>query len=280
MAPTRLNERQLPLRDVFSVARVLAARGFEVTRTQALTDTLMSAENPTEQEIDVLFNTFDDQKVRFELSNCINGKAHSVGRISQFLSLPGIILEQSRFTKTLEWYFGELLVRRFHAFSAAFGVELAQNPNPRNGQESGDYDVLAVMGDSNLVYMECKSGGTDHEQIIKATDRGNSVFAVATIITLSHKTTIDLLRAQLAYKSYPGISSKLDVATLRLKGSKDSTVYAWHNTFFLPRSGATAEAGLRTILRLIALNRVELLKGFGVDDNDYDRLGFDLNPSS
>lgn len=171
-------------------------------------------------------------------------------------------------------------MRKFHAFSAGFGVDLAHNPNPRNGQEFGDYDVLAVMGDTKLVYMECKSGGIDHEQVIKATDRGNSVFAVATIVTLNHKTTVEHLGAQLNDKSYPGIDAKPRVATLWLKGWKDSAIHARHNTFFLPCSGATAEAGLRTILRLIKLNEVELLKAIGVGDDDYGRLGFDLNPNS
>jgi hypothetical protein len=274
MARTRLSVDQINWQTVFTVSRTLAARGFKVKSQKNFSATLLASGLPEQEHIELMFHIYDNPVTRNELRLHIKGEKHDKSDLELFLKNPNLVLDELRFTTTLEWYFGEMLVRKYQSFSSAFGVELQFNPNPRNGKESGDYDVLSVMGDGSIFYIECKSGGVCAAEIIKATDRGNNIFCTATVITLGHKTNFGHLEKNLNGIKYPGIDVEINLRKIALKDRPSSEIFAWHNTYFLPRSGINAKEGMDTILRLLAMTRVEVLKGFGVDDNDYDRLGF------
>ena len=277
MSRTLLNANQI--RNLFSVERVLAARGFSVLRQKNHCTTILNASDPSQESIETLFSIFDDSQKRYELHKFVHTKKHDPKQIKPLSSIEGAILDLSHYTTTLEWYFGELLVRKFQSLSSAFGVEISDNPNPRNNGLSGDYDVLSVMGDGSILYIECKSGSIGYDDVVKATDRGNSLFTTSTIVTFGGNTTFLHLKSNFDNKPYPGINIRPTMQKIALKGRSESTIYAWNNTYFLPQSSDNV-AGLTTILRLITMTRVELLKGFGVDDESYDRLGFTILTST
>lgn len=55
--------------------------------------------------------------------------------ILMLLNQPCIVKERSRFDNTFEWYAGELMIRKFAAFSASHGVtikDLKRNSNEKN----------------------------------------------------------------------------------------------------------------------------------------------------
>ncbi|MBK6822582.1 MAG: hypothetical protein IPG87_06170 [Saprospiraceae bacterium] len=81
------------------------------------------------------------------------------------LNQPCIVKERSRFDNTFEWYAGELMIRKFAAFSASHGVTIKDLKRNSNEKESGDFDSLVVLRDTNLAYFECKAGSFDFNSI-------------------------------------------------------------------------------------------------------------------
>ena len=263
-----LESNNIDLREIFSVERILAARGFFVGKQANHKQTILNDSNPEATAIKWLYDSFHNPVKRLELKNS--------SELNQVVEWPiNAQLSQVRFASSLEWYISELLIKEFHSFSSSFGVELQNTRNPRNGLELGDFDVLSVMGDTNLLYVECKSGGTSKSQIVKAVERGNSLFAIANVVTLSHKSLFEALRHELDQTPYPGLDGvTVPLRKINVAGLPSSLVFTWHNTYFLPRSDINIAEGLTTILRLIALSRVELIKATASSDDDFRRLGF------
>ena len=256
MPRSLIHPQQINLRELFTVERVLAARGLMVSKVGPIADTMLGPDERGEAFVQLFFDSFSKSQVRYELLQVCNG---SLKKESTFHSKPlidNLLLGQQRFSKTLEWFIGENLVRKFGSFSSAFGVEIVGLADSAERLDIGDFDVVSVMGDSSLLYVECKSGAIDSEQILKATRRGRLIGSVATIIALSGKTGyMSMLKSLLGHVSHPEIGIPTTVFEISSISLADSCAIVWGNTYFLPLSSASLGNSLSTILRLIGQQR-------------------------
>jgi len=97
---------------------------------------------------------------------------------------PAFIKDRNRFSSTFEWYLGELLIKSFGAFSSSYGVTVKDVRRNSDDGDVGDFDVLSILGDMNLLYIETKSGALKPDGIIKAIERSLALHCVATVIVV------------------------------------------------------------------------------------------------
>lgn len=248
MPLTLISPSQINLRQLLSVERVLAARGLKVASHDSKSTTLLATEDRGADFEDLFYAKFSNSNVRFELLNISEGKLSITEAKYSMEIVENVILDRQRFSSTIEWYIGEMLVREFHSFSFAFGVKVAG----LSDGDIGDYDVLSVMGDTSLLYIECKSGSTDLEQIRKVVRRGRLIASAATVIALDKKSgTLSKLTKILADHLHPELGLKVQVFGLSAIGLQNSQIFVWGNTYFLPLTSESLENSTRTLLRLI-----------------------------
>ena len=165
--------------DYITVERFLASRGFEVDTVGNGKDTLIPRENWSFEEASWVFKTFHDSNRREELNRYIpKPPKESYNPTSQLVknltSVSNFKREGTAFGHTFEWYVSELIKWKFQAFDAKYGVKVK---NIREG--NGDYDVLAVLGNLSLLYIECKTGGFDASAIEKVIRRSRDIHCTA-----------------------------------------------------------------------------------------------------
>ena len=118
----RLNESQLRLREIFSVANVLWARGFTISSTTDLSATFVPA-HADEREMLQTYLLFNDEVTRRAIQEHIEGKPCCDNNVKQFVGRTSASedyqAKRKRLSTTFEWYVGELIVREFKAFSSA-----------------------------------------------------------------------------------------------------------------------------------------------------------------
>ena len=102
MTRTRIGKSQISLNEIFSVERILAARGFTISKSDSTLNTLMRIEVPTEEQISEFFESFDSTEKRRKM-------------LTLAVDNSGEKYQENRklFSNTLEWYIGEVLVRKF-----------------------------------------------------------------------------------------------------------------------------------------------------------------------
>lgn len=259
MARTMLDPSQINLRKLFSVEGVLRSRGYEVSENSSFKTTLLEKEDPDEAILDQLFECFSDRQNRIDILRAIENKSDLKPEILiKFPLLKFPKLDRTLFSVTLEWYLGELLVRKFRSFSSAFGVKIKGLTNSENVSDIGDFDTLSVMGDTSLVYIECKSGATNLEQICLAARRGRLIGANSTIVALDSQTgTYQKLKSLLENEQHPNFSLKTNVFEIESIGLPDSRAVVWADILFLPLASKSIENSLATVLRLDHHVRVE-----------------------
>jgi hypothetical protein len=261
VARTRIRGSQILLSEIFSVERILAARGLTVLRADNITQTLMRISEPTEAEIADFFVNFDTtEKRRAILASIVVGSGEKYND------------DRKRFSTTLEWYIGELLVRKFQAFSSAFGVRVRNTIRP-TADEMGDFDVLAVLGDMTLFYAECKSGEVKFDEIQKAVERGLVLGATATVIIYEKDQDVRLL---LKGKIYPGLDHACRTDEIAVTNLNNSNILMWHDAFFLDASNGL-ENKIQTCLRLVAQRKNGYLQVFGADVEYLAGRGFAIS---
>lgn len=118
---TLLRPKQIRLTELFTVERVLASRGFEVASEGVGLDTLVARSTWARNEADLVFRIFDDRQKRKSLLDCIEGKCtfDVDPDLQNMSSYPNFTSTRQAFSHTFEWYVGELLIRRFGAFSSS-----------------------------------------------------------------------------------------------------------------------------------------------------------------
>jgi hypothetical protein len=261
MPRTQISGCEIRLNEIFSVARMLAARGFTILKALHIKDTLLRRSAPSEEETRVFFESFDSTEKR---KSILDSLVASSGDNYQ--------KDQKCFSDTLEWYIGELLVRKFQAFSSSFGVQ-ARNTIRPTLDEMGDFDVLAVLGDMSLFYAECKSGDLKFEEIQKAAERGLVLATAATIVIYEKEQNI---RRLLEGRNYPSMDCTCKINEISVTNLDNSNVLMWHDVFFLDaRSGL--ENKLQTCLRLVAQRKNGYLQIFGADVDYLAGRGFKIN---
>jgi hypothetical protein len=259
MPRTKIRGGQISLNEIFSVERILAARGFTVSQQGSLKETLIDADEPNESNITRFFESFDSTKKR---ENMLNSLTINGGNYQE---------RRKQYSNTLEWYIGELLVRKFQAFSSAFGIK-ARNIIRPTLSEMGDFDVLAVLGDMSLFYAECKSGEISYNQVEKAIERGLLLGTAATIIVYEKAQDIISL---LKDRDYPGIGYVCRINKIEISKLGDSDVLMWHDVFFL-NTNRGLENKIQTILRLVAQRKNGFMQVFGADIEYLSARGFSI----
>lgn len=171
---TQISARQIQLSQIFSVERILASRGFQISSEGIGRDTLLAKNTWKIDEFNLMFEVFDDITLRNNLLSEIENSSFIIPnpKVSKLLILPNFEKDRNKFSKTFEWYVGELLVRKFQAFSSSFGVDVQNIVKNTDNGTAGDFDVLTILGDMNLLYIECKTGDCKQRSIKNAIERG------------------------------------------------------------------------------------------------------------
>ena len=256
MPLTLLNPKQIDLRKLISVERVLAARGIKVKSTESLSVTLLGADDQGSEFESFFYEKFSNSDVRFELLKICEGTLPKNDATHCRSFIDNLIIDRQRFSKTLEWFIGEMLVREFQSFSSGFGVKISGLNDQHESSDIGDFDMISVLGDITLLYVECKSGATNAVEICKAVRRGRLIGSSSTVVALDRKTgNINMLNALLGQEPHPELLRPSTVYELSSIGLPNSTVIIWGNTFFLPLVSVELKNGLSTILRLIGQQR-------------------------
>ena len=276
---TKLSPRQLRLTELFSVERILSSRGFQVLREGTGIDTIIPRTLWTTEEADLVFAVLSDPVMRSELLGLINGLAGAVyqEKVIGVRSISGVNMTRDAFSRTFEWFVGEMLVRRFGAFSSSYGVNVAQIVRNSDGGTSGDFDVLSVLGTMELLYVECKTGGFSQSKILNMVERARSLHASASVMFVS-SLNIPSLKQQLSGVVYPGHAVEVGLRKARIKSITDSEVFFWADTYFVSADETTlnVEPKIRAVLRLMECKKAELDRGVGVSEEDYQAAGYEV----
>lgn len=167
---TKLEPSQLNLRSLFTVVNILRSRGYEIKKTGNLNDLLIKNISLGDVDYENLLQVFNNTKFRKELLDYINDKSIPTDtNILRIINHQNFYKDSQSFTRTFEWYIGEVMVRFFEGFSFAYGVEVSNAK--LNGNNAGDFDTLVVMRNLGLLYFECKTGGFKSEEIEKTVAR-------------------------------------------------------------------------------------------------------------
>jgi hypothetical protein len=276
---TQLNARQIRLEQIFSVQRLLASRGFLIKSECNEKDTLLTS-IWTDDDVDLIYKIFDEIVLRNALLISVSDK-----KISQ--QTPEIVkglctkqnfkFDRQAFSTTFEWYVGELMRRRFQAFSSSFGVTIQDVCRNLDDETAGDYDVLSILGNTEILYIECKTGEhPTRQKILNVIERSLSLHCIASVILLGTSININQLKQQLDGQIYPTLEGSLEILKLQIKDVSNSAVYQWHDCYFVEANehGGQIEARLKTVLRLVAARQVESYRGFGFDADHYRRIGY------
>lgn len=258
----QLNESQLRLCEIFSVANILGARGFIILSTTDFSATFVPAQ-ATEAEVSQFYQLFDDETTRKTIQGHIEGKTCCNNNVMEF-ERTGIASEdyhakRKRLSTTFEWYVGELIVREFKALSSAFGVQIANMQQLDTGNEIGDYDALVVLRNLEILYLECKMGsqsanGLTSKHVINAMNRGLALHSAGTVLFLEQGVgDKDLLRV-LHNMTHPvtGLEDSLKRICLPRDDSK-GMVFKWFDCYFVNANERYGDvtAKLRTVFRVM-----------------------------
>lgn len=264
---------------IFSVERVLTSRGFTVQKEGSTEDTLLNKRSWTRAEADLVFSIFDKPELRAYLLDFIKDKikeAQLPEDIKKLIQLDGFEKDRQRFSTTYEWYIGELFVREFMAFSSSFGVLINDIQRNSDGETSGDYDVLSVLGDMNLIYLECKSGKAKKSSIMNTLQRSISLHCTASIV-VQQKITYRGLKQQLSC-IHPFFGHGSDVLKLKIIDQPDSTIYKWFNCYFVDASESYGDikSKLKTVLRIIEASKSVINMSMEPGNEQYVLMGYNL----
>lgn len=279
--PTQISPGQMRLPQLFSVERILASRGFQIESEGIATDTLLTKNPWTFEERNLMFEAFDNVIFRNELLTAIENPSLSSfhPEVSHLLALPTFERDRNKFSTTFEWYVGELLVRKFQAFSSSFGVNVEDIVRNTDNGTAGDFDVLTVLGDMNLLYLECKTGKCSQKSINNTIERSLALHSLASVIFMGTGTDENALRQQLRGLNHPLRSGRTSFVKFNIKNIPDSIVYEWYNCYFVPanETSGTVEIKLRAVLRLLAAHRTTILSLIRPDASEYNSVGYDYS---
>lgn len=276
---TKISPRQIRLPELFSVGRILAARGFQIVSEGSATDTLLSSDTWTNAENELMFTIFDDANLRNDLLASIGNSSAvpSNKEVIELLALPNFQNNRNKFSTTFEWYVGELMVRKFQAFSSSFGVEVRDIVRNSDDGTAGDFDVLTILGDMNLLYLECKTGSCTQQSIKNTIERSLALHTLAAVIFMGNGTNENSLRQQLSGLSHPVLKGLTSFQKLNIKNVPDSEVYNWYNCYFLPadQTAGTVETKLRAVMRLLEAHRAAVIGCMKPDKSEFAAMGYD-----
>lgn len=275
---------------IFSVKSILASRGFSVSKCDSYDDTLLSGNDHS--IFKHMYEIFNDTQKRQELqkyletpsdeiNTCGNAYKKFVDKSESYQIL------RNKFSTTFEWFVGQLLVHKFEAFSASFGVVIDNVQQLSSTRDIGDYDVLAVMRNLELMYLECKMGsqssnGLQTKHIRKAMKRGLALHTLATVLFLEKGVVGSDIARLVKGERHPVTKLEDSVKEIQLPRDNSSGVYKWFDCYFINSSPFYGNVlpKIRTVLRSIAatsaLGRIgsSLHASSPPSNEDYQCLGY------
>lgn len=275
MPPTVLSPRQINTRELFSVRQILLSRGFEVTHTDSVEKLLLTEEDQYDEIWKILYSIYLDTKLRTELKEFLyRKKAIQSEQVGKLTTHPKFVNEYSRFDNTFEWFVGELMIEKFAALSAAFGVTIKNVIRNSTGTEAGDYDSLVVLGDTKLAYFECKAGSYDDSSIMKCYERMLALNCEFSVLFCSEPIDEKKLIWDSSKVRIPVINGH-DLSKINVKGNLQDIIYDLHNCYIVDTTG-NIENKLRTVLRINNAKINQLHYGIGLGNETYGQLGYDM----
>jgi hypothetical protein len=252
---SKIRPKQIRLEELFSVERILSSRGFSVKKEGNGEDTILPKSTWSLTEANLVFEIFNDKNLRKELLNYIEDKVEIQslsGSVLKLINIADFKKERQRFSTTFEWYVGQLMVRKFGAFSSSYGVLVEDVYRNSDNGTSGDFDVLSIMGNMALVYVECKSGNLTQKSIKNTLERGISLHCSASII-IQERLNENSLIQQVKSVEHPIFGNQYAIDKIGIKEKSDSLVYKWFNCYFIDSSLHTSdfESKIRTVLRVV-----------------------------
>lgn len=275
MSPTIIAPRQINTRELFSVPKILLSRGYEVTRTDQAEKLLITEENQYDEIWNTLFDIYDDTKLRTELKGWLYKKIESKSEdIIKLLNHPKYVNEYKRFDNTFEWFVGELMIRKFAAFSASFGVTVRDIKRNSTGTESGDFDSLVVLRDTNLAYFECKAGGFDNDSILKCYERMLSLNCQYSILFCVENINEEKLLWDTQKVQIPLVNQH-SLNRIHIKGKEKDVIYDLNNCYIVDMTG-DIENKIRTVLRINAAKINSTHHIMSPDNETFGMLGYEV----
>lgn len=275
MPPTKLNLNQLNTRQLFAVKEILLSRGFEVVQEDNYEKLLIAEENMYDVIWLKLFNIFNDFKLRTELKNFLYKKIDVTSKeVKEVVNHSKFKREYQKFDNTFEWFAGELMINRFAAFSASFGIKVKDIMRNSTATEAGDYDALVVLRDTNLAYFECKAGSFDDASIMKCYERMLSLNCEYSILFCVENIDEAKIVWDTSKVKIPVVNGH-SLNKINIKGRDQDAIYDLHNCYIIDMSG-NIENKIRTALRINAAKINQLHYGIGLDDETYGQLGYNL----
>jgi hypothetical protein len=273
MSVTRISDRQIDLRTVFSPEQLLLSNGYEVLPPSGTSGLLIDENDPS--AIEALYACFELEKARNELRRFVYSEIPGVTQSenNQLILLGSFQKDRKKFDNSLEWFAGELMIRKFAAFSAGRGITVRDTTRGSTGTEAGDYDALCVLRNLRLAYFECKSGSFDAEHVLKCYERMQSLncqfsiiichkpFEVATLNWLSEKVRLPQLFNHTMYR-------------FNIRGNTTNFIYEFNNCYLIDMAGDLVEK-IRTVLRVNEAKRMGLHSLISISTEDYESVGYD-----
>lgn len=274
--PTQIRENQIFTRGLFSVKQILLSRGFEVTKESTKETLLITEENTNDKIWEIVFNVFNDFKLRTELKNFMyfNKKEVTSTEVTEIIAHSNFIRERGRFDNTLEWFAGELMIKRFAAFSASFGVTVRDIMRNSTATPAGDYDSLVVLRNTNLAYFECKAGSFDDTALMKCYERMLSLNCEYSILICVEKINEEKVIWDSSKVKIPVINGHI-LNKIFIKGKDQDIIYDLHNCYIIDLSN-NIEDKIRTILRVNAAKINQLHFYQGVSNDIFNKLGYEV----
>jgi hypothetical protein len=238
-------------RELFSVKNILLSRGFEVVQEDGMDNLLIKEHGLYDEVWTLVYNIYYDTKERTELKQYLYKKIYPTSQnVLKLIEYPKFVNEYPRFDKTFEWFAGELMITKFAAFSASFGITVKDILRNSTSTPSGDYDALIVLRDTNLAYYECKAGSFDSDQILKCYERMLSLNCQYSILFCiedidQEKIIWDTKRVKIPVVNLHSLNK------IHIKGRQQDIVYDLSNCYIIDMTG-NIENKIRTVLRVNA----------------------------
>ena len=273
MPSTILSPKQLNTRELFSVHQILLSRGFEVIQIDTIEKLLITEEDSYNEIWTSLYNIYNDASLRSELKNFLYKKiAAKSDEVLKLITHLKFVNEYNRFDNTFEWFAGELMVTKFAAFSASFGITIRDILRNSTGTDSGDYDSLVVLRDTNLAYFECKAGDFDNDDILKCYERMLSLNCQYSILFCVEKINEEKIIWNTQRVRIPVVDIHF-LNKIYIKGKQQDVVYDLNNCYVLDMTGSI-ENKIRTVLRVNAAKINNMHYTISPDNNTLGMLGY------
>lgn len=277
----RLSPKQIRLEELFTVDRILGSKGFQIESENSNHKTIFQKDLWTLQEGEMIFQIFDSLEFRRQLlSYILDEKDKQISNeVKALISLPEFNKDRESFSRTFEWYVGELMVRKFKSFSSSSGVTVKMLCRGLDSNAPGDYDVLSILGNLDVFYVECKTKKCHENDIRNSIERSKALHCKAAVIFRDSGFNENNLKGQIKSLAPQYDSGLNQILKINLKRFPESLVYQWEEIFFV-HSNAEAdkiEERIRTVLRTISARTSLTLSSTVMVKENYEGMGFDCS---